>query len=281
MGEGARQGFAGDVLRQESAQTDDGVDQGISQRGRAGVDVGHDDHAQILRFGGQVGAAFDAHRNGHTAHAEVAGGGDAAGHVHVGVDLVESEAGREQVAEIEGEAARQALQTEHAQQLGDAGVGLEKLALPELQIELPVQAGKVQTQRRAQPGQVAADVALAAFEQARFAQGGEQAAGVKDVELELHGRAPCGRGGIGAAGHGELRAHGGPGAAAGEHAAGRGELEVSELPHLAVIDPAAVDGLYFETGEMVAVQIDVVGHDVQRGNALGLFVEQVFHVGVA
>jgi hypothetical protein len=94
---------------------------------------------------------------------------------------------------VEREPARQRLQAQHAQQLGQAGVGLQELALLHVDLQLPAQAGVVERERRAAPVDVALEPALAAPQHARHAEAREQLAGVGDVEPEGHGRCGAGR----------------------------------------------------------------------------------------
>ena len=94
-------------LRQERAQADRRVDDGIRERGRTGVDLGHDDNAQVLRFTRDVGAAFHQHGGLNAAHAQVVGLRHALRDLHVAGNVVERKTFLEHVAKVEQQAAWQ------------------------------------------------------------------------------------------------------------------------------------------------------------------------------
>ena len=132
------------ICATKRAEADRRVDRRIGERRGAGVDLRHDEHAQVLRLALQVGTAFHQHRGLHAAHAQVVGAGHAVLRcVTSPVDVVEGEALLEHVAEVERQPARQRLQAEHRQQPRRAGAGLEELAGVERQVELPVEARHV------------------------------------------------------------------------------------------------------------------------------------------
>src|SRR5438034_2103827 len=152
---GLRQRLAQEHLREKSAEPDGGVDHRIRERRGAGVDLGDDDDAQVLRLARDVGVAFHQHDRLHAAHAQVVGVGDALVDAHVTAQVVEREAFLEQVAKVERETARQRLQAEHAEQARRAGLRLEKLAAFDRDIELAGKTRVVDRERRAEPRNLA------------------------------------------------------------------------------------------------------------------------------
>jgi hypothetical protein len=89
----------------------------------------------------QVGLALHQHGGVHALHLQVVGAGHALLDAHVAAHQVEGKALAEHVAEVQRQAARQGLQAEHAQQLGQARVGLEELAGLDLQLSCPAMLG--------------------------------------------------------------------------------------------------------------------------------------------
>ena len=92
-----------------------------------------------MRLARDVGLPLHQDSRVHALHLQVVGAGDALLDAGVAAHEVEDEAFAEHIAEIKCEAAWQRLQAEHTQQLGDAGIGLEKLALREVDVELSVE----------------------------------------------------------------------------------------------------------------------------------------------
>ena len=210
-----------------------------------------------MRFAGDVGAALHEHGGVGAADAQVGGAGHTGGHADVGAGLVKGEAGAEQVAEIQREAARQRLQAEHAQQLGRAGVGFEKLALAHVQPQVAAQAGVVGGGGRAAPVQLAGDLAFAAAQGVGHAQAREQMACVGRLEREVQpgaARTPFGGGGPGAVG-----VQGGVGVL---------QAQGVELPlAFGGVSGCVMDGADVQLAQVFAVQAHVLHADVERGHA--------------
>ena len=114
-------------LRQEGAQPDGRVDDGGNQRGRTRIDFGHHDDTQVLRLAGNVGAAIHQHCGIDAFHLQIIGAGNALVNPHVTAYKVKRKALSEHVAEIKCQTARQGLQAQHAEQFGQARIGLQKL----------------------------------------------------------------------------------------------------------------------------------------------------------
>ncbi len=78
----------------------------------------------------------------------------------VAAQEVEGEALAEDVAEVQRQPPRQRLQAQHAEQLGQARVGLEELPAPHVHVEAALQRRVVEGQRRADPGDLAFHAAV-------------------------------------------------------------------------------------------------------------------------
>ena len=66
--------------------------------------------------------------------------------LHIATDEIERESLAEDIAKVQGQPAGQRLQTQHTEQFGDAGVGLQQLTGLDVQVELPVQTWEVHRQ---------------------------------------------------------------------------------------------------------------------------------------
>ena len=133
-------------LGNEGAQAHRRVNGRGQQRGRAGIDFGHHDHAQVLRFASDIGRAGQQHSGVDPFHAQAVGAGDALIDDHFAAHPVKGKAFRKHIAKVQCQPPRQSLQVEHSEQLGHAGLGLEKLARLHIHRKLPGHAWRVQAQ---------------------------------------------------------------------------------------------------------------------------------------
>ena len=272
LGVGLDDGASQNPLRQKRSQAHRRVDDGGDQRGGVGVDFRHHHHFEVLGFAPKVGAAF--HQNGqiHATHLQVVGARHALFNQHVAAYKVKRKAIAEHVSKVQRQTARQGLQAQHAQQLGQARVGLHELAGLHIDIKAAPQAGVVQRQGRAQPRHLPLQLALALADQVFHAEAVEQLARVGNVQLKVHRRAALGVCGA--------RTHLRPLAGGREHRLGHGDVETVEPPlaHAAVACRIAVDGVNFHTAQLAPAQLQIVHHNVQCGHAGGLLLQQGLHV---
>ena len=272
---GLDQRAAQEHLRQETAQPHHRVDGCGHQRCRHGVDLGHHHHTQVLGFLLDVGLAFHQHGGVHALHLQVVGGGHALVDQHVAAHKIEREAFAEHIPEIEREAARQGLQAEHAQQLGQARVGLQKLPRFDVDADLPGHGAKVGAERRADPAHLPFHAPFAPAHHIDHAKPRQQVARVADVELEVQRRAPLGAARLG---HAPGTAQQGPVARGGQAGFRRGDVELAQAPLPLGPFGAAVLGFDLDATELAAAQFEVVHHHVHRGQRARLLGQQVFHL---
>jgi hypothetical protein len=261
---GHRQRLAQRVLRQEGGQADGWIDGGGHQRRGAGIDLGHHHHAQVGGFMPKIGRAVHEHRGVHALHLKVVGAGHALGNGGVSAHEVEGKALAEHVAKIQREAARQRLQAQHAQQLGNARLGLQKLALCHVDVQLAVHAGVVDGEGRTVPV-----TSPSSWPRPRRSTScmpkrlsSAPASSMSSLKLMLVRFASLPRTARPVA----LRSEGGFWC---------GELQAVQPP-LARVAAATVDGLDLRAAQLAAVQLEVVHHDVQRRQRAGLLIEQRF-----
>ena len=104
-------------------------------------------HTQFLGLAGEIGRAVELHQRVDAFDLQVAGVGHAVHDGHVALDRVKRKALCKHIPEIEQQTPGQGLQTQHAQQLGNPGVGFEELAAAHAHIQVAVQAGVMQVER--------------------------------------------------------------------------------------------------------------------------------------
>src|SRR5690606_12583580 len=110
---------------------------------------------------------------------------------HAGVDAsgcadtLEGETLREHVAEIEGNAPRQRLQAHQRNQLPEARLDLQKLALVRLQVHGAGEARVIERNRLAVPGEITLEQRRASFDETRIADAIEEGAGVVSLQREV------------------------------------------------------------------------------------------------
>ena len=124
LGGGFHQGLPQKNLRQKSPQTNYRIDHRRDQRGRASVDFRNHHHFQVLGFFGNIGIAFHQHGGVDAFHLQVVGKCQTFVDGHIAAHKVKRKTFRKHIPEVQRQAARQRLQTEHSQQFGQARVSL-------------------------------------------------------------------------------------------------------------------------------------------------------------
>ena len=258
LGGGSDQRAPQQHLGQKAAQTHQRVDGRGHQRGRQRIDLGHHHHMQVLSFLVDVGRALHQHGGIHALHLHIVGPGNAPADGHVPPHEVKREAVAEHIAEVQRQTSGQRLQAEHAQQLGQTRLCLQKLAFLHIQMQCAAQRLEIRRHRRACPADVALHAAPAIRHDAGHLETVQQLAHITQIQLKLQlclawvlvvGRADA------------------PRALGCEHGLRRGDIEARQLP-LTQTRPGrqpAVARLHIHTAQRALAQLEVLHADLQRG----------------
>src|SRR5205085_5178991 len=121
-------------------------------RGRGGAaEARHDTQIEVLRLVLQIDLPRHGDVGGRAGHAQFLQLHHAALDARYGVDAIEAKALRKHVAEVEPDAPRQRLQVHERDQLADAGIDLEELAVLSDEPEIAAQAGIVDAEELTLP----------------------------------------------------------------------------------------------------------------------------------
>ena len=171
-------------LRERRGDADHRIDNRHQRRGRA-AEARHDAHLEGLRLVREIHPARHRHFRRRAAHAELANVHHAVIDGGSGLDVIEAEALREDVAEVERDAPRQRLQVHERDQLAQAGIDLEELAVLGVELEIARETRVIDRGRLAEPAHRAVELRLAAQHHARIADPREELAGVRRFQREL------------------------------------------------------------------------------------------------
>ena len=119
--------------------------------GRVAPACGRDLHLLVVVLRAQAGASADDDVGGRALDGQAVGVGVAVGEAELAADRVEAEAGLEEVAEIQAQAARDLGQREQAENAPGAGLDLENASFGDLDVETAVELGQRERGRRARP----------------------------------------------------------------------------------------------------------------------------------
>ena len=191
----------------------------------------------------EVYFARHRHLGGRPRHAELGELHRAALEARHGVDAVEAKALGEDIAEVERDAPRQRLQVHERDQLAQARIDLEELAVLGAELEIAREARIIERHRLAQPANRAGELGLAAEHGIRIADAREELADVGGFERELE----LARGRRAAA----------PAAVRAQGRIGIGHRQLLDAPVLAV---ALRGELHF--AELLAAQVEAFGAEV-------------------
>ena len=148
-------------LCQKGAQSHRRIDDSGNQRGRTGIEFGHDHRTDGLRFQRQVGTSLHHHGRIDTFHLQIIAAGNALLNRHVTAQVVKAEALAEDIPKIQDQSARQGLQAQHTQQFGDTGISLEELTAFDVDQKSAAEGGVVDADRGAEPAHLPLHLAAA------------------------------------------------------------------------------------------------------------------------
>jgi len=266
-------------LREKAAQANHRIDGGGHERGGECVDLRHHDDMQVLRFLSNVGAPFHQHGGVDALHLQVVGGGHAALDAHVAAHKVKRETLAEEIAEIERKPARQRLEAEHAEQLGQAWLRFEKLASAHVEMDLAGHGAVVGADGRAQPSHLPLHAPAPTPHHFLHAHARQQLAGISHVQRKIEHRAAlhcgtCQRTAPCRAGAADLC----PVAIGGQRCLGGREIELVQAPFARCVGGAAVARIDFQAPQFAPAQLKGLHHDVKRRQAGRLLGQQIVHL---
>ena len=235
-------------LREQRGQSDRRIH---DRRAQGDTLAERGNHPDLQRLGlvRQVQIPFHVHARRRAGHAEVVGMRHPVLDRGAGTDLVEREALAEDVAEVEGDAARKRLQTEHADQLPDPGFDAHELSVLRLQRDVAGEGGEIQRRRRAAPAQPSLEPSAAALDAFGQLELGEVGADISHRDQHVHARRRVRRPRLPRAGH-------------ADPALGAVQVELLDAPNGAVGDSPQD-----QAAELALAHAKVVRRHIQRRQA--------------